>query len=320
MDEYAFELALCAELETSSDGIIARQLGTGVHAPGNRVMDIVLVEPGPAFAHRIGITPEAIPEPAIAAAVGPGRARHWKRAFDTLDMHPEAVRRIIDRAIDVGFFEGERRNGRQYIRQTTRYPDWFSGLTGIENKPDLGSPGDLEIQLRTDVSLGVLDRVVLATTSYVTGAHLNRIPDSVGVWRYQPGGDIEIIRPAQGVATDDYGIEILDTHTGRTDIAIITPAQKERCRRRVAERAYAKGWQPARYPPCARLDPTWGGVPQCTFYEKIVHHRKCGPDCPGFTAGEPADRRSLREANSPWCGSVVGTARRQAGLDAFTSE
>lgn len=66
MREFAFELALCAHLEADFEGLVSRQLGASLH--GNRVMDIVCIEPGPAFDTRTRITSEEFPIPPSKAA------------------------------------------------------------------------------------------------------------------------------------------------------------------------------------------------------------------------------------------------------------
>ena len=110
MREFVFELALCARLEADVEGIVSRQLGTSLN--GNRVMDIVHVDPGPNFDARARLTPHAIPDAAIESDIGVGTARYWKDAFDC---HPDRARIATDRAIEIGFFERERRGGRAAI-------------------------------------------------------------------------------------------------------------------------------------------------------------------------------------------------------------
>ena len=318
MREFGFEMALCARLERRSDRIVARQLGGGVDAPANRVLDVVCVEPGPEFDDRAAITPRSIPTAAIEAEVGPGRARYWKGAFDC---HPERARTAVDRAVEVGFFERERRGGREYVRQTARYPDWIGSITAIENKPDLDAPGDLDLQLRKDVSLGLVDRAVLATGSYVTRAHLNRIPEEVGVWRFR-GDEIEEIRDPTPLSPGRPGVEVLERRPLRTDVRIASVEEKRRARRRLAERAYGKGWRPA-LPACAEAENATAtgasGVPYCAWKERIVDPGGCGPSCPGHDPAEPpaTDAAAERDARTPWVTDPEGRARRQAGLDRF---
>jgi hypothetical protein len=324
--EYPFELAVCARLERDREAVVARQLGGGVEAPGNRVVDVVLVEPGPAFAERARLTDRAIPAAAIGGDAGPGRFRDWR---DAVDGPSEHARRAVDRAVDVGFFERERRGGRELVRQVARYPErWFDRLVAVENKPDLGAPGDLQTQLRKDVSLGLFDAVVLATESHVTGAHRNRIPEEVGVWRVDAGDGgasaaVEVVREPEPLAVDEPGVELLAEHPGRTEVAVVDAAAKARARRQVAERAYGKGWRPRKLPGCTEA--AAGGaagaatLPYCAWKGRLVDPANCGPDCPGYDPGEPpaTDPDRERAARSPWVADPEGLASEQSALDRF---
>lgn len=314
--EYGFELALCAALERQ-DRVVARQLGAAVADPGSRVMDVCLLEPGPAFDRRTAITDETIPPTAIEADVGPGTAVPVREAFGG---PPERRTDTVDAACDVGYLTRERRDGEPCVRTTTRYPDrWFDRLVGVENKPDLGTPGDLDAQLRFDAALGLFDEVVLATASYVTRAHLNRIPDPVGVWRFDPKtGDREVVREAEPLAPDEPGVEIREERPVRTDVATVSPAAKARKRRRIAERTYGKGWRPEP-PACERADVLDDGRPWCSEFETVVDPAS---DCAGCSAredGEPpaCDPAMLRDERTAWTANPDGTARRQVGLDRF---
>jgi hypothetical protein len=313
--EFAFELALCGAIESNT--VVARQLATSVH--GRRVADVIRIEPGPEFEERAQITPERLPSVAIEADVGPGRARYWKDAFDC---HPERAERAIDIATERGFFERERRGGRTYVRQTVRYPDWFDRIVAIENKPDLGRPGDLRWQLRTDVSLALADEVVLATASHVTGAHLNRVPDPVGIWRFDPEtGRREVIREATTLPTSDSGVELIERHPGRTDVRIVSAAEKARARRRLAERAYGKGWRTYDLPACAQCRPDADGLPYCAWKDRPVRaSEECGSDCDGHQPADPPeiDRTGLRGQRTRWEPDPDGRKRRQSGLDRFS--
>ncbi|ESP87269.1 DUF5787 family protein [Candidatus Halobonum tyrrellensis] len=319
--EFGFELALCAHLERATDWVVARQLGAAVVSPGSRVMDVVGVVPGPGFDARARLTDRTVPDAAIDADVGVGEARYWRDAFDRDD---DWAREALERAVDCGFFERERRGGRTYVRQAARYPDdWVGKLVGIENKPDLGRPGDLRRQARVDAALGLFDEVWVATESHVTGAHLNRLPASVGVWRFDPEtGDRTVVREATPLAVDEPGVEVRDEHPLRTDVAFVTPAAKARRRRRVAERAYGKGWRTYEFPACTRCVATDDGRPRCDYFGRVVDPATaCGPDCPGHEAGDPpavdADLDALRGARTPWVRDPAGAARRQSGLDRF---
>ncbi len=322
MREYEFELRLCAHLEQATEAIVARQLAGSVHHAAGRVLDLVLVHTGEAFEQRRAITPETIPPEAIECEIGPGRARPWP---GSVDLHPQTARRVLERGVEVGFLERVRRKGRTYVRQTVRYPDWVDAMTAIENKPDLDRPGALGHQLQYDVRLGLFDRVILATRSHVTGAHLNRIPDVVGVWRVSEDGQmlsVEEIRPATRLPVSSTGIEILARHPARVDISVIPPTEKARMRTRIAERAYGKGWRPA-FPACAAAAVAErsgsASLPLCTWKNRIVDPGSCGPTCPGYSAAEPpdVDRSGERGCRTPWEPDPPGVTNIQSRLDAF---
>nr|WP_305794476.1 DUF5787 family protein [Halomarina rubra] len=307
-------MRLCARLE-SEGHLVSRQLGTGTRS--RRIVDTVLVEPGPAFDDRTAITDATIPAAAIEADVGTGTARYWRDALG--DYHPEYAREVVEEAVEAGFFERERRGAREYVRQATRYPEeWFSRLVGVENKPDLSRPGDLETQLRKDVSLGLLDEVVLATASYVTGAHRNRIPEAVGIWRVDPDdGSYEVVREATPLTPDEPGVEVVEEGRTETRVEVVEAAEKARLRRRVAERAYGKGW---RVPvlDCPHVEVReFGGVgpvPYCTSEERVVGP---GHRCTCADGVRDVDLDEFRAATSPWRRSPPGVVRRQSGLDRF---
>lgn len=317
--EFRFEMALCSWLEATTDWIVARQLGGAVATPGSRIVDICCLHPGPEFDARTAITSREIPSLAIESDVGAGGAVFWREAFDCSADHARAV---IEQAVDCGFFETERQNGRQYVRQTTRYPDWIGSLVGIENKPDLGTPGDLERQLRLDVSLALFDQVILATESYVTRAHLNRLPDAVGVWRFNPDtGDRTVVREPTPLTVDEPGVELQDSQPLQTDIEFVTAAQKASKRRRIAERAYGKGWRTDTCPSCRRFELTNDGRPYCSWFDCVVNPAvDCGVDCEGYESGEPpaVNLDSIRDARSPWVEKPEGHSRTQSGLDRFS--
>jgi len=316
--EFGFEVSLCSWLETTTDWLIARQLGGAVATPGSRIVDICGVVPGREFAARTRITSQAIPSLAIESDAGAGEAVEATQAFDCSVDH---ARSVIERATACGFFETERRNGRLFVRQTARYPNWIGGLVGIENKPDLDSPGDLQRQLRIDVSLGLFDRVILATESYVTEAHLNRIPEAVGVWRFDPEtAERTVVRAPTPLGVAETGVELQATKPLRTDVAFVTPAEKRAKRRRIAERAYGKGWRTYTFPDCRRIEPTEDGRPYCSWFDRVVEPAvACGQECEGFEAGEPpaVDCEALRDERSPWVANPEGTQRAQSGLDRF---
>lgn len=316
--EYRFELALCAALE-SPDRVVARQLGAGVETPGTRIVDVCLLSPGAGFDDRAAISAERIPDTAIEAAVGPGEAVPVADAFG---LPPDRAAAVVERAVEVGYLERERRNGRPVVRATARYPeDWVGDLVAVENKPDLGTPGDLEAQLRYDVALGLFDEVILATASYVTRAHLNRVPDPVGVWRFDPEtGEREVVREPDPLDPDLPGVEIRAERSLRTDVALVDPDALARKRRRIAERAYGKGWRPSP-PGCAHATGTDDGRPYCERFDRVVDPgRDCGADCAAYDPADPPpiDREGLRDERTAWAADSDGDGpRRQSGLSRF---
>ncbi|MES3516103.1 MAG: DUF5787 family protein [Natronomonas sp.] len=317
MREFAFEMAVAAAVEETTDGLVARQLGTD-----GRILDLVEIEPGPEFDTRIELTAETIPPAVIQGAVGAGRAR----PATAVAGDGETAMAAVDRAIEVGFLEAEHRSGRRYVRQVARYPEWFDRLRAIENKPDLGRPGEMELQLRKDVSLAVFDEVILATHSHVTGAHRNRIPEEIGIWRVDPEtGERDVLREPASLPVESETLAIGRTTPTRVDLEAIPPEEKRRIRCRIAERAYGKGWRPS-LPACRRAEATGppfrpdDALPYCGYKGRFVEQaRECGPICDGYEPAEPpdGDPEAARERHSAWDADPAGRKRRQAGLDRF---
>ncbi|MDZ7746761.1 MAG: DUF5787 family protein [Halobacteriales archaeon] len=313
MREFDFEMTVCAGLEHNGR-FVARQLAGGIH--GSRVIDTVVVEPGPSFDARARLTDATIPPRLLEADIGPGTA---KRPRNTIGRSGFA-RGAIEAGIDCGYLTRERRGGQEYIRATARYPDrWFSGLIGIENKPDLDRPGELELQLRKDVSLGLFDEVWLATASHVTGAHLNRIPEEVGVWRVDSEtGERTTVREPEPLDSNRGGIEILKTHPGYTEVRPVGAGEKQRYRRRIAERAYGKGWR-VPFADCPHVEEQSiagvDGIAYCTRQEQFVRPAD-GCDIDGD--GPEIDIDACRADHSPWVRDPTGAADRQTGLDRYS--
>lgn len=330
--EYGFELTVAAALERAglpgspgveAGGFLARQLGTSVRAAGSRIMDLVYVAPGPTFEERVKLSPRTIPPRAIESDVSVGS---WTPAASAVEAPPEVATEIVDTAVSAGFFERRRRGGRTVIRRATRYPDsWFCGLLGIENKPDLARPGDLLAQLRRDRSLQVLDRLVVLTASHVTRAHRNRLPGSVGIWRFDPDdGQFEAIRDPAPLDSAAASFEIRAERPGRFDVMPVEPAAKARQRRRIAERAYGKGWRTFELPGCAKASPRTiagtDGLPGCEWAGRLVEpNAECSTACPGYDPARPPsiDLDAERERRTPWDADPPGAAREQASLSAF---
>lgn len=313
MREFDFEVAVCAGLERDGK-LVSRQLAGGIH--GSRVIDTVVVEPGAEFDDRRRLTSETIPPRLLETDIGPGTARRPQNTVGGSGF----ARGAIEAGIDCGYLTRERHGGQEYVRATTRYPDrWFDGLVGIENKPDLDRPGELELQLRKDVSLSLFDEVWLATASHVTGAHLNRIPEGVGVWRVDPEtGDRTTVREATPLDPKRGGIEILETHPGHTEIRTVTDEGKRKYRRRVAERAYGKGWRVA-FPDCPHVEERAvagvDGLAYCTRQEQFVRPADA---CESEDEGPEVDVDARRAEHSPWVRDPAGARDKQVGLDRYS--
>lgn len=318
VQEYPFELQLCAHLEAERGGILGRQLGGGVASPGARIVDVVHVTPGPEFDRRQRIGPNTIPRQALDADV---KIRSADPVTAVIEGPPERARDVAERAADAGFFECERRDGRWVVRQTVTYPDWFDGLTAIENKPDLDRPGDLGRQLRFDVAVGLFDHVVLATTDHVTRAHLNRIPDEVGVWRFEPADRrLRIVREPTQLDATGPGTEIRAERALRTGVNLVDAASVQRARRRVAERAWGRGWRPTEFPACANCSVTPDALPSCTYFDRLVNPAtECAPSCPGHqpAAAPDVDVESYRAARTAWDPEAAAFVSEQSDLRQF---
>jgi hypothetical protein len=318
-EEFAFELALCSHLETTTEWVISRQLGAAVVHPGRRIIDICGVIPGSSFDTRSMITDERIPERAIAGPAGVGTS---VRRSDAIDGSPQTTEAAIEQALAADFFTIEHQNGQEHIRQTTRYPTgWFDQIIAIENKPDLKRPGELTRQLQVDISLGLFDAVILATKTHVTRAHLNRIPDAVGVWQFDPDtADRTIIKQSTKLATGTPGIELGSDQSDHTEIHPVSSEKKARARRRVAERAYGKGWRNYPLPSCAHAETQPDGRPYCAEFNCVINPaQSCDTECPAYTHAEPPRCNSdgLRDERSPWHSDPPGVRHRQSGLDRF---
>ncbi|QZA88661.1 hypothetical protein K0C01_00335 [Salinarchaeum sp. IM2453] len=320
-DEFTFELSLCAYLETQRDAIIARQLGAGVDSSGRRIIDIAIAEPGPRFEFRASLTAESIPIDLIEAPIGPGT---FRSASDAIDRPVKHRQDLIERGAEIGFIEKRRNSGTAEIRQVVRYPyRWYSNLIGIENKPDLSSPGKLIDQLQFDVSLGLFDNVILATATRVTDVHLNRIPEEVGVWVYSPEDGIEVVRQAEQLQPNAYGIELVSHNSDHSQISPVSEKAKQQARQRIAERAYGKGWRVSSLPECQSCNfQSRHGTPCLPFCVEKQQVVSPSGDCVSCSLRsdesthqyDPTDERDRR---TPWKANPTGYQHKQAGLDRF---
>jgi hypothetical protein len=140
---------------------------------------------------------------------------------------------------------------------------------------------------------------------------------------FDRGDPIEVVREPEPLDDAGPGLEVLESNPGRTAVRPVTAAEKARQRRRVAERAYGKGWRTYDLPACERAsrasEADSGTLPFCAFKDRLVDAAsECGPDCPGYEPGDPpeADVDAEREQNTAW-DADAGGRRRQSGLDWF---
>jgi len=319
LTEGAFELQLCAHMERVRTAVVARQIGASPLRDRRRIIDIVSVAPGPAFEVRSQIGPAAIPEELIRAEIPTGRA---VPAGQCLSIDPPYRETVLEAGAAAGYIECDRRAGRTYIRRTVAYPsDWFGPILAIENKPDLNRPGALTDQLRFDLSLAVADRVVIATASSVTGAHLNRIPAAVGVWEFEPAaGALTVHREPDALPVATPAMVPTDQQSDHTKLRPVTVEQKQRLRRQIAERAYGRGWRRFPLVGCAHFHLDDAAAPRCTELERPIDPtHTCGTHCPYFTeASPPTDiRGQVRAQRTPWEPDVDGFAREQSRIGEF---
>jgi hypothetical protein len=177
--------------------------------------------------------------------------------------------------------------------------------------------------------LSLFDEVILLTESHVTGAHLNRIPDPAGVWRFDPEtGAFETVREPRALPTEEPGLAVLEERPGRVDVEPVDAARKRRLRRRIGERAHGKGWRPEGLPNCARAEPNGpafdegtDALPYCAWKGRFVDRsRECTPECGGHAPTETPeiDIESIRDRRTPWIANPAGVERHQVGLDRFS--
>ena len=129
-----------------------------------------------------------------------------------------------------------------------------------------------------------------------------------------------MVREPAPLPSDGPGVELLAERPLRTDVAVVSAAEKARARRRVAERASGKGWRTYDLPACAGAATTADGRPYCRQFARVVDPATdCGADCPAFEPGDPPeiDREALRADRTPWVADPVGVTRRQSRLDRF---
>ena len=300
--EFTFELLVCrwAELVWPPDGsdaaedsevIVSRQLGTQ-----RRRWDTIVLECDPeglaarqAFGDRT-IDGELLP----VVRHAPAEWAYYRDALPNPGYDWRYVREAIHRAAARGLIE-KRKNGRRIeIRRKRPYPDWVRRIVAVENKPDLdaSAAAALTDQLTHDVEAALADEVWLATTrtgDRVEPALLSEFPVEVGVLTFDFDAD-----DGAAVSPGDAAVDWLPSslETGSASEAFDTTEKAQR-RRRLAERAYGKGWRAftdTMRPDCRQFELRRAGrglVPYCAAKGRCQTEAECGSRCGSFEPEPP---------------------------------
>lgn len=311
LPEFVFELHACrwAELtwppddrESDSAVLVSRQLGSR-----RRRWDTIILECDPAkLQQRRKFGPEHLDGDLLHVV------RHapadWAWYQDALP-HPgypwRYVREAIHEADDRGIIETRRRSRKIELRRKWPYPDWVKRIVAIEHKPDLtASAADaLAQQLEFDVALSLADEVWLATqTTSETRepALFESMPVEVGIIALDPETlASSILWHPRTLSADRPGTRILERPTGgahdqsAATFDVVDPAEKASMRRRIAERAYERGWRSAldhMRTDCrhfALAADTVTHEPRCIAKGRPQRAAECHGDCHAFEPEPP---------------------------------
>ena len=318
--EFGFELRTCrwAEREWPPSGdigdedggsriLVARQLGTR-----RRRWDTIVLECDPdALRHRANFGPERLDSDLLHVV------RHapveWRYYRDCLP-HPgypwRYVRESIHEAADRGILETRRNGTRIEIRRKWPYRDWVHRVIAVENKPDLDASAarDLRPQLEYDVALALADEVWVATEQTderVEPALLERLPVEAGILTLDPDSLAhDAVWYPCSLPVDEPGTRILERPGGGShdasaaEFEYVEPEAKATMRRRIAERAYERGWRSyvdTMRPDCRYFElRSYGGtgqfVPFCRTKGRCQTAAECGSRCPVFEPEPPTWR------------------------------
>lgn len=300
--EFTFELLVCrwAELAWPPDGsdaaedsvvIVSRQLGTQ-----RRRWDTIVLECDPeglaarqAFGDRT-IDGELLP----IVRHAPAEWAYYRDALPDPGYDWRYVREAIHRAAARGLIE-KRKNGRRIeIRRKRPYPDWVRRIVAVENKPDLdaSAAAALTDQLTHDVEAALADEVWLATTrtgDRVEPALLAEFPVEVGVLTFDFDAD-----DGAAVSPEDATVDWLPSSLeAGTASEVFDATEKAQRRRRLAERAYGKGWRAftdTMRPDCRHFElrrAERGLVPYCAAKGRCQTEAECGSRCGSFEPEPP---------------------------------
>ncbi len=308
--EFTFELHVCrlAERDWPPAGtppggpwIVARQLGTR-----GRRWDTIVIECDPAgFEQRAAFGNRGLDDDLRFVLRNAPETWGWYRDVLPDPGYPwRYVRESIHRAADRGVLETRREGNRIHIRRRYDYPEWIRRIVAIENKPDLDrrAADALARQLEYDVALGLADEVWVATQrrdERVAPALLETMPVEAGILVVDPESLAwESIWNPRSLRPAETGVRILEA--GRPNVAgrfeYVEGGEKEKFRRRIAERAWEHGWR--RYIDSMRQDcrhfaleadhPT--NPPRCVAKGRPQTAAECHGSCDRFEPEPPSWR------------------------------
>lgn len=312
--EFVFELHACrwAELawppgDRHHDGpiLVARQLGS----QWRRWDTIVLECRKGAFADRSQFGTRHLDGDLLHVVRHAPVDWAWYRdALPKPDYPWRYVREAVHEAADRGILEARKRDGRIECRRRFPYPDWVERIIAIEHKPDLeASAADaLAEQLEYDVALGLADEVWLATQTTderVPPALVEAMPVEAGILSLDPEGlTAEVLWHPRPLEADQPGTRILERASGsRMDqsasrVEFVAGHEKQDLRRRIAERAYERGWRAvidAMRPDCRHFElaaDTLTHEPYCAAKDRAQRAAECRQSCASFEPEPPGWR------------------------------
>ncbi|WP_435097927.1 DUF5787 family protein [Halarchaeum sp. P4] len=300
--EFGFELRVCAWAESNwtpaepdSRVLVARQLGTQ-----RRRWDTVLVEADPeALRTRAELGDRELdPELRSLAEHAPADWTYYRDALPDPGYPWRYVRDAIHRASARGVLEERKRGNRIEIRRVAPYPDWVRRVVAIENKPDFDASAarDLADQLERDVALGLADEVWVATRADETRALVTEMPIHAGVLTFDEAMDASVAWHPRSLDPDAAGVRVTE-HGDPTTFEYVAADEKRETRRRIAERAYGRGWRSyveTMRPDCKAFDlrdAEHGYVPYCHAKDCEQTAAECSGSCASFSPEPPQWRQ-----------------------------
>jgi hypothetical protein len=286
--EFTFELITCrwAEREWPPDEtratapVVARQVGTR-----ERRWDTVVVEAHPARLPQRGRLGRDELDSDLLHVVqhAPAEWAWYRDALPDPGYPWRYVREAVHRAAARDAVETRRRGNRIELRRVAPYPDWFSRIVAIENKPDLDASAAraLASQIQYDVDCGLLDEVWVATRrtdEAVPAVLLEEFPVEAGVLAVDPeSGSVEVLWHPSSLSL---------SHGEKTD----------QRRTVIAERAYGRGWRSyldTMRPDCRHFELREIGatfVPYCAAKGRCQTGTECAGSCAAFEPEPPGWR------------------------------